>query len=560
MTKFSLPRLILSILSALILIGLINHAAFAADHPSRVEQLTNNISLDEPKPIEMGQSFILSGTLKDLTGNPIVDKPIFLSLNGDYLGQTTSDRNGKFSREFRNSLNAGIYKITAENNREDLFLETAASAYLSILPTSVQVQITPAIPDVGFMMDGRIFYTNDEGLATILINEPGIYRLFVLDDEYEHPNQRIELGRWTEEIYQPHQDIKVPTNKIIQVGINVFQIFSMDFVDLDGNPVDPSRITEFMIRSLQGDVFVLNNGEPRWFPASRTARRLTGLEETKLYYSVIHVIVDGSNVVNQSQQRFYTSPGGNLKIELILYSLKVNAKDGLFGWKVGESLLLEYPDGRIEEFPLDENGSVSIDSLARGTYYLNISGVKGLDNRIPVAMSRNQEVNMKIITYFDIAVFVGFGLLFVIGLLFYGRPWLWKSMVKSVQTTSKKLPSLPTIGIPWRTKEDVKSSAIVALPVMEIKQPVNEIEKSSQLFSETANVKKPVQRRVKKVQSNAQSNFPLNSEQSNINPSMIALPKNKQKQTKREETVRSQPLSETTVVKRTSTTKRKKVT
>jgi hypothetical protein len=95
---------------------------------------------------------------------------------------------------------------------------------------------------------------------------------------------------------------------------------------------------------------------------------------------------------------------------------------------------------------------------------------------------------------------------------------------------------------------------------MEIKQPVNEIEKSSQLFSETANVKKPVQRRVKKVQSNAQSNFPLNSEQSNINPSMIALPKNKQKQTKREDTVRSQPLSETTVVKRTSTTKRKKVT
>ena len=216
-------------------------------------------------------------------------------------------------------------------NRENLYLEATTSTYLSVLPTQVVVQVTPPIPDVGFMMGGSKFYTNEEGIATISLNEYGVYRLFVLADEYDQPNQRIELGRWTEEIYQPYQDISVPTNKVIQVGLNVFQIFSMDFVDLDGQKVDPSRISEFTIRSLQGDMFVLKNGKSRWFPASRTARRLTGLEETKLYYSVINVIVDGSNVVNQSQQRFYTSAGGNLTIELILYSLTVNAKDGLFG-------------------------------------------------------------------------------------------------------------------------------------------------------------------------------------------------------------------------------------
>ena len=440
MMRTFLRRLIFACILTLSLSSLSVLNVSAADQ-LQATQLPYVITLDELHPIEMGQTFTLSGTIKDLQGKPLADKSIFFSINGEYLGQTPSDTRGKFSREFKHQLDAGIHTITAEHNRENLFNEDSPSIFLSIFPTQVMVQVTPPIPDVGFMMDGRKFYTNQEGLATIEINKYGVYRLTVLDDEYDHPSQKIELGRWTEEIYRPYQDISVPTKKVIQVGLNVFQIFSMDFVDLDGEKVDPSRVTEFTIRSLQGDAFVLNNGEPRWFPASRTARRLTGLEETKLYYSILNVIVDGSNVVNQSQQRFYTSPGGNLTIELILYSLQVNAQDGLFGFPVGESLLLEFPDGRIEEFPLDAQGSVKIDSLARGTYFLRISGVKGIDNRIPVALSRDQNVNMKIITYLDIAVFGALGFIFVLGLLLYGRPWIINSTVKTVKNSYEKVVS-----------------------------------------------------------------------------------------------------------------------
>jgi len=443
-----LRKILITGLMIIAFAGYVKQSVIAAGLTSLQEQTSSGITLDQPQTIEMGDSFELSGKIVDPDGKPLAEKQIFFSINGEYLGQTPSDRFGKFSREFKQSLDAGIYKISADMNRENLDLDATTSTYLSVLPTQVVVQVTPPIPDVGFMMGGSKFYTNEEGIATISLNEYGVYRLFVLADEYDQPNQRIELGRWTEEVYQPYQDISVPTNKIIQVGLNVFQIFSMDFVDLNGQKVDPSRVSEFTIRSLQGDMFVLKNGEPRWFPASRTARRINGLEETKLYYSLINVIVDGSNVVNQSQQRFYTSAGGNLTIELILYSLTVNAKDGLFGWPIGNSLLLEYPDGRTEEFPLDEKGSVTINSLARGTYYLNISGAKGLDNRIPVALSRDQNVNMKIITYVDISVFGISGFLFVIGLLLYGRPWIWRSLIKTIKTKYNDLVShLPgTVG------------------------------------------------------------------------------------------------------------------
>jgi len=439
--------------------GYFKNSVTASDFSSPRGDISYSIILEQPQTIEMGETFIISGEILDLDGKPLDNKQIFFALEGEYIGQTHSTRNGKFSRKFTKSLNAGIYKISAVTNKEDLVLDSASTTYLSVLPTQVIIQVTPSIPDVGFMMSKKKFYTNEDGIATISLNEIGTYRLFVLDDEYNHPNQRIELGRWSEEIYQPYQDIKVPNNNIIQVGINVFQLFSMDFVDLNGHKVDQSRISEFTIRSLQGDTFVLKNGEPRWLPASRTARRISGLEEVQLYYSVINVNVDGSNVVNRSQQRFYTSPGGNLTIDLILFPLTVNANDFLFGWPIGDSILLEYPNGKVEEFPLDKKGSVTIESLARGTYYINVSGAKGLDNRIPVALSRDQNVNIKIISYLDITIFGILGLAFVIGLLLFGRPWVWRSLVMKIKSGFEGVKS----RFPEKIEQKIEEEPAIAL-------------------------------------------------------------------------------------------------
>lgn len=461
MSKNSWARLIFSGLLALVLAAQFVLPVSAAGDPAGRARLRNTITLDDVPDVNMGESFVLSGTIKDLYDRPVVDKPIVFYLDGEYLGQAPSDENGAFSREFRASLDAGTYAITVESNRTRLLLEASAETILRIKPAVVTVQAIPALPNVGFKLDGRKFYTNKDGFATIAISKPGTYRLTVLTDEYKAPNERIELGRWTEEIFRPYQDITVPANRVIQVGLNVFHMFSQDFVDLDGKPVDPARVSELAIRSLQGDMFVLQDGEPRWFPASRTARRLTGLEETKMYYSVLRVIVDGSNVVNQSQQRFYTSPGGNLTIGLTLYSLTVNARDGMFGWPVGTTLQLEYPDGRIEEFPLDRRGSVTIDSLARGTYYISIAGAKSLDNRVPVALSRNQNVNSKIITYLDIGVFVSLGFVVVIGLLFYGRPWVWFSMLKTVRKVWARIPT-PSLRVSLPVNGKTRAAALAA--------------------------------------------------------------------------------------------------
>jgi hypothetical protein len=267
--------------------------------------------------------------------------------------------------------------------------------------------------------------TGDDGSASIKVNQPGTYHLQVLVNLYNDPNQRIEFGRWLADFYQPYTDITVPTNGVIQAGLNIFNLVGQTFIDLDGQPVDPSRISEFTIRSEQGDTFVLNNGDPRWIPSSRITRRVNGLIQTKMLYSVISVKLDGSNVVNASQQQFYAEPNDTWKISLLLYSLQVQVQDGLFGSAVGKSINLLYPDGEVKNFQLDKNGAVAIHGLARGNYTIEVLGVRGLGNKTPVALSRNQNASMKILTYMDIGIIGAFGLAVALALLLFGRRMLF---------------------------------------------------------------------------------------------------------------------------------------
>ncbi len=210
----------------------------------------------------------------------------------------------------------------------------------------------------------------------------------------------------------------------------MFHQVSQRFIDLSGYPVESDRISEYTVKSAQGDVFTFTDTLPHWIPASRIARRITGLEETKLLYSVIKVIVDGSNVVNQAQQRFYTSPDGVWDTKVLLYSMQISVRDGLFASPVGKIVNLEFPDGKIVSYKLDNAGNVQIHSLARGLYSFKLSGINGLKTKTPVALSRDQVVNVKVITYLDMAIVMLLGLILALGLLVYGRPWLLDPIIR----------------------------------------------------------------------------------------------------------------------------------
>ena len=397
------------------------------------------IALSGPEKIDLNQPFVLEGTLKDQMGDRIAHKTITIAANGVYLAQTSTKPDGTFRIQVNRDLPAGLYLVAAHFNGSHLLAPATVYTHLEILPAILRIQTVPAVAGVTFQADGRQFVSDENGLASLEIYQTGLYHLLVQIDQYNNPSQRIDFGRWTQESYQPFIDVRIPAEETIQVGLNVYHQVNQTFVDMEGNPINPERVTGILIKSAQGDVFNIKQGQSTWVPSSRTARRHTGLEETKLLYSVISVTIDGSSVVNQAQQRFYANPDDTWPISLLLYSLQVDVKDVLFGTPIGDSVRLEFPDGQIKTYPLGPLKTVGIHSLARGIYHLEVSGTNGLKTKIPVALSRNQKVSMAVFTYLDLAVVGSIGFIAAVGLVLYGRPWLIGNLLKKKQRITREL-------------------------------------------------------------------------------------------------------------------------
>ena len=409
------------IFAVLLAIGLLVGSTMTVTAARAVPRYATVITLTKLASTDLATPFIVSGYFKTWFGSPVANTEVNFTINGKKLGQARTNKAGFFLRKFSNKFSAGTYKIGATTKATHFLLAANSVTSLEILPTEVLVQTIPALAGVTFNMHGQDFVTGPDGIAHIQIGTVGLYLLTVLPDRYSNPDQRIEFSRWLKDTYQPNQIVKVPASTAIPVGLNVYQKVGESFVDLSGFPVNPQRVTQFTIRSAQGDLFIFKDGEPRWIPASRIARFQNGLVATPLMYSVINLMVDGSNVINKAQQRFFAHPNDTWQISLILYSLSVRANDGLFGSSVGKSINLVYPDGSMLNFPFDKTGAVVIHSLARGNYTIQVLDDKGLKQIIPVALSRSQTVDIKVPTNIDLVILISTGLFLALGLLLIGR-------------------------------------------------------------------------------------------------------------------------------------------
>ncbi len=399
---------------------------------SRIPKEGSAIILSTPQDVGVGKQFTISGHIRDLAGGPVANATIHITLNGTILGDARSNPVGYFARNFSSKkLVAGTYTIDAYFNGTRLLYRSGASTHLTIHTGVIGVQTIPAISGITFEMDGKQYVTGQNGNFFIAVDNPGVHRLSVLVNLYNDPSQHIEFSRWLSGGVKPYLDVIVPSkNDYVQVGFNVFHQVGLSFVDQAKFPVNAQRVTQVTYRSVQGDVFVVSNGQPQWIPASRVARLANGLVPTPLLYSVISVISDGSNVVNSSQQQFYARPNDTWKISMLLYSIHFSASDGLFNFPTGSSINLVAPDGTVKNYPLDLAGTAEIHSLARGNYSVQLVGAVGLGSRTPVALSRNQDVSIKEISFLDLAVLSVLATILTLGLLLYGRPQIFSFLVR----------------------------------------------------------------------------------------------------------------------------------
>ncbi len=361
-----------------------------------------------------------------------------VTLDGQRIGTILTDEQGLGEIALKPDLTAGTYTIVASYNGSSSRKIAAATAALrvDVGVAWLQIHTVPALPGVRFQLTelpssgqpGQVYtFTSDaDGLAFVALDSPGGYGLAaVADSPQEAIGPRAAFARWSDDFFEPNRLIYIASSRQLTAGFDVDYRVNYRFLDLTQQPVDASRVTSVTLTNSLGEEATLTDNQPAWLRGSRVVRRTRGLEESRILYSVKSVMMDGSSVVNQYEQRFYPEQGLQLPITVSLFSMHISTRDALFGFSVGSAVRLQRPDGRTDRLPFGPNHDLSLSSLPRGPYKLKIDGY-GISSSPSVALSRNQEVEVRVISYLDIAVVGTLGLVGVFGLLVVGR-WRWST-------------------------------------------------------------------------------------------------------------------------------------
>lgn len=394
--------------------------------PIPVADAISSLTISPPIDQPAGRPVIVDARLVNALSKPLPNKVLQVRLNGETVRRIRTDEDGAAEIYLGRDLPVGGYAVEVEFIGTAAYLASQASDEFIVRPARLTIETVPPLPGIGFVLNGKSFYSGDDGIAYVEVDEPGVYDLemLALPEAVNDDDALIEFERWADGVFTSRRDVKLKDDKTLYVGLSRSYLVDQAFVDLDGNPIDPERIGALTLKSSHGTRYTYSDGRPRWRTANRIARLSNGLEATEIQYAVESVIVDGSNVVNKNQQRFTVTGKETWTVELLLYNATVQAADAIFGFPLGSGVRLDYPDGSSQIYYFDGSKTVDIRGLARGMYALQVLDVRGMAPETPVVLSRDQDVVLKVLSAFDMGLGVSLGILGALGLLIYGRPQL----------------------------------------------------------------------------------------------------------------------------------------
>jgi phospholipase C len=274
-------------------------------------------------------------------------------------------------------------------------------------PVPAGIRTVPPAPGMRFTLDGHRFVADRSGRAT----PPAAYRrsrasLRAVETEIA-PGVRARFDRW------------YAGRRI--AAVTLYHRVAIRFADLDGKAVAPAPVTSVTLQGSDGSRHVLSGAARPWLRGNRVVPESEGRTSTRLHYSVDDVRVAGSNVVHRGQQRFFPAASPEVRVRLLLFAARVTVRDALLGFPIGSAVRLVYPDGGERREALGPSGQLIVESLPRGDYRVSVEAL-GISSSRPVALSRNQEVDVRVISWLDVAVVLLILGSLALALLFVRRP------------------------------------------------------------------------------------------------------------------------------------------
>jgi hypothetical protein len=299
-------------------------------------------------------------------------------------------------------------------------------------PVQLTVRTVPAFEGVRFTFGGAPFVSNANGLARITAPECGTYSLAVERPGRVLPGVRARFARWGDNVFTARRPLLLTQPRVLEIGFEVDYLVRQTFVDLAGKPVATSRVSRVAQSNSLGSKESFVPGSPRWLAGSRIMRRSRGLQPTEILYSVREVVMNGTNVVRRAEQRFYPARTRHVRIAVLLYSAVVRARDRFFGFPLGSNIEVVYPDGHSRTFPLGEDSTIVLRSLPRGTYDVRVDA-PGMSPKVPIALTRDQLVELRILSYLDLFLLFGSLGFAAVAMLLWRRPVLRRRLRAPLQ-------------------------------------------------------------------------------------------------------------------------------
>jgi hypothetical protein len=411
-------RLAAAIQGALLAIVLIGPRPVVAAAPSSLELTTDAV-------IEVGVHPTVDVRLT--AGSvPIAGATVEVRLDGRQTKRVVTDDDGRASTVLARDLAVGNYELQAVFRGDAAHLASvSAVATVQVTPAHLTVRTIPPLPNVALLRvdGGPLLTTGDDGTISIPISSVRRYRFEAVLPPAA-PDRRLAFDRWSDGSRDTSLSVRLPGRDDLAIGLQVSYPVAFEYLDSTGVRVDLSRLERLRIASDRGETLDLEDRALTWLPANEIVRRAGGLTSVPIEYRVLEATVRGSNVVDRGRLHF--QPDGDLTtwvIPLLLYSLTVSGQDALFGFPLGRSVQLQYPDGTSESVPLDERASATIAALPRGNYRVVVERPEGIAVSTPVVLTRDQYARVPVISYLDAASVLGGGIALAVALvLFGGRP------------------------------------------------------------------------------------------------------------------------------------------
>ena len=289
-------------------------------------------------------------------------------------------------------------------------------------PTTVVT--VPRVAGFRFSINGARYQTGPDGAVNLVRSRCKLtYRLHVLTPTMPlGQGRQVRFARWSGEFNG---------ESLLFARFDTYSLVRFTFQEGTGRPIDRRLLGVVTLKSDVGQIVHLPTDADRWWLQS--SRVVAGLNIRPTYWTVQSVPADGSNVVTASKIKFFPGRTSSVRITLLYFSLTLRVKDRLFGWPVGSSVELRFPSGHRALYHLGPDGRLSLPSVPRGIYALRVNGPVVKVWR-PVALSRDQDVALDTLSYLDVAVLGGFGLLIIIGPLVAGR------LLRTPRTNRRRKP------------------------------------------------------------------------------------------------------------------------